>query len=159
MKFEYSYNRNDLKNYLKNKDTWWIKIIYISYFILTISLCLKELKQFFIPIMLIILIGFLILYLVLRLLTNLFNSFLVFLFEKINPYLYGNYKCKIDKNKIVTVNGRYKVTMKKEDIKDIKISDNIIEISSNKDKTIIIIEKVIIGELYDKVKEAVLKLK
>ena len=160
MKFEYNYRRKDLKNYLKSKDMWWIKLVYIFYFVLTISLCFNELKEFFIPIMSIIIIGFLVLYFVLKLLINLFANFLVFVFEKINPYLYGTYKCKISKDKIVTINNKYKVVLKKDDIKHIKVNDNVIEISSNKDKTIIIIEKVIIGnDLYNKAKEAVSLLK
>lgn len=159
MKFEYEYTRKDLFNYLKQKSNFGNKYIYIFYFLLTILLCIDGFKENFVITSVIILLGFGLLYTMLKILMHFFAKIIRFIFEKTNPYLYGKYKCEIDENKISTVNGKHKVTIKKDEIKNIKINDDYIEIISTELATMIIIEKVIVKELYDDIKEAVTKLK
>ena len=103
MKFEYNYTRNDLKKYLDNKNNnliLWVSVAYIFIIFIIILFSLKKMTLG--DVVLIIFVGIAALFLLFAILIfilKLYNQLLIFIFEKTNPYLYGTYKYKIDKNK------------------------------------------------------------
>ena len=162
MKFEYSYSRNDLKNYLNSKNNnliIWSSIADIVIVSIIILLSLKKLLIGDLVLIIFVALGsaFLLCAMLIFAL-KLFNKVLMLIYEKTIPFMYGDYSCKIDKKKIVTKNKYMKIEIKKEEIEFIISDEDKIQVCDGK-KTILL-EKIILGEeLYFKVKEALSKLK
>lgn len=162
MKFEYSYSRNDLKNYLNSKNNNLIMWSSITYIVIISIIILFSLKKLLIgDLVLIIFVALaaaFLLFAVLTITLKLFNKVLMLIYEKTIPFMYGDYSCKIDKKKIVTKNKYMKIEIKKEEIKFIISDEDKLQICDGK-KTILL-EKIILGEkLFEEVKEALSKLK
>jgi len=162
MKFEYSYSRNDLKNYLNSKNNSLIIWSSITYIVIISIIILFSLKKLLIgDLVLIIFVALaaaFLLFAVLTITLKLFNKVLMLIYEKTIPFMYGDYSCKIDKKKIVTKNKYMKIEIKKEEIKFIISDEDKLQICDGK-KTILL-EKIILGEkLFEEAKEALSKLK